>query len=35
MTTLDHDRDDDLTAERAGHTRLLADIDHDLRTPMV
>lgn len=33
--TLDPDRDDDLTAERADHTRLLAYIDHDLRTPMV
>ena len=31
--TLDPDRDDDLTAERADHTRLLADIDQDLRTP--
>lgn len=27
--TLDPDRDDDLTAERADHTRLLADIDAD------
>ena len=33
--TLDPDRDDDLAAERADHTRLLADIDHDLRVPMV